>query len=138
MVEEEGKSTNVQQVNKTKESSKKSTIYKSLVDNSAILNPEEASTIVAIPNQYSSDVKQLDIRVKALMEKSQKMISNGPLKQTKAFVCKVCGKEGRPSNIRNHIEANHLDGIALPCDNCGKTFSARQNLSCHKTKCNQN
>ena len=31
-------------------------------------------------------------------------------------ICKMCGKEGVGIAIRDHIEANHLDGIALPCE----------------------
>ena len=46
-----------------------------------------------------------------MMEKSENMISNGKGKQggmpqqKRAFVCKVCGKEGQSGNIRSHIEA---------------------------------
>ena len=59
------------------------------------------------------------------------MISNGKGKQgcmpqqKRAFVCKVCGKEGQSGNIRSHIEANHIDGISVPCANCEKNFSTR-------------
>ena len=55
-------------------------------------------------------------------------------KQNTAFVCKVCGKEGQATNIRNHIEANHLEGISIPCDCCDKVFSGRGTLWKHKTK----
>ena len=140
-VENQAMCTNVQKVNATKESSTKSTIYKSLVKNDTKPNPDdlkEESTGFA----SNGDLEALDERVKSLMEKSQKMVPNGPLMKTKAFICKVCGKEARPTQIRDHIEANHLDGIALPCDKilpisgeiCGKIFSARRNLVKHKTK----
>ena len=43
-----------------------------------------------------------------MMEKSQNKTSNG---RNLADRCKVCGKEGMGRNIKDHIEANHLDGI---------------------------
>ena len=45
-----------------------------------------------------------------------------PSKRQKAKVYKVCGKEGQSVTIRDHIEANHLAGVSLPCDDCGKLF----------------
>ena len=50
----------------------------------------------------------------------------------KAHICKVCGKEGRGSVIKEHIEANHLDGMAIPCNLCGKTSRSRHALKTHK------
>ena len=50
------------------------------------------------------------------------------------LICKVCGKEDKITNIIDHIEANHLEGISIPCDYCDKIFSARQNLRQHKAK----
>ena len=43
-----------------------------------------------------------------------------PFGKGKSRVCKVCGKEGRMKYIKNHIEANHISGISLPCGLCGK------------------
>ena len=72
-----------------------------------------------------------------MMEKSQNFVSHGRKasgipKKEKAFICKVCGKEDRVTNIKNHIEANHLEGISLPCDHCDKAFSSRDSLRWHK------
>ena len=124
-----------------RESPKKPTIYKSLGNNYMKPNPDdlkEESTVFA----SNGDLEALDERVKSLMQKSQNMVSNGPLMKTTAFICKVCGKEGRPTQIRDHIEAKHLDDIALPCDlllaisgvTCGKIFSGRRGLLKHKTR----
>ena len=133
--------TIVQKVNKTKDSAKISTTHKNLVKNDIKPNPDYLKEDSKVFDS-NCDLEALDERVKSMMEKSQKMVPNGPLLKTKAVICKVCGKEGRPTHIRDHIEANHLDGIALPCDRilpisgepCGKTFSARRNLIKHKTK----
>ena len=33
-----------------------------------------------------------------------------------------CGKEGRPTDIMRHIEANHLEGVSISCNHCDKFF----------------
>ena len=48
-----------------------------------------------------------------------------------AKICTVCGKEGAGIAIRDHLEANHLEGIALPCNDCGKVFRSRAALRKH-------
>ena len=74
-----------------------------------------------------------------MMEKGQKMFPSGKQaegtpKQEVSRICKVCGKEGLATWIRNHIEANHLEGTCIPCDLCDKTFTSRNTLSNHKSK----
>ena len=44
----------------------------------------------------------------------------------------MCGKEGRGDVIKDHIEANHLEGMEFPCDICGKTSRTRNALNVHK------
>ena len=73
------------------------------------------------------------------MEKGLKMIpsgkhANGTANQTTSSICKVCGKEGRPKDIRGHIEANHLEGISIPCDYCDKICPSRNSLVMHKSR----
>ena len=100
-----------------------------------INNPQR----ISLPNFVSGDFKELDEKVKSMMEKSQNMIPNGkqangtPIRVT-ALICKMCGKEDTFTHIRNHIEANHLEGISIPCDCCDKTFSTRSSLGIHKSK----
>ena len=74
------------------------------------------------------DLKGLDEKVKSMVEKSQNMLPDG----RRAYVCKVCGKEGYGTSIRDHIEANHLEGVSLPCNICHKTFRSRMSLRKHK------
>ena len=83
---------------------------------------------------YSEDLLvELDQKVKSLMEKGQNMfsVSHGKGMMKMASVCKVCGKEGQNVAIRDHIEANHLEGIILPCNFCAKTFRSRSYLRRH-------
>ena len=84
-----------------------------------------------MPNHASEDLKEVDKKVKSLMELSAKFILNG---KEKARICKVCGKEGERKTIRGHIEVNHLEGISLPCNVCDRTFRTRRNLKIHKSK----
>ena len=48
------------------------------------------------------------------------------------YICKVCGKEGQHTGIRNHIEANHIEGIVIPCNQCEKTFRSMTTFRTHK------
>ena len=74
------------------------------------------------------DLDELDERVKQMMEKSQNKLANG---RGFADLCKVCGKEGLSYNIKDHIEANHLEGIVIPCNLCEKTFRSRNGVRLH-------
>ena len=135
---------NPKPVYKTKEVFVKPTAYTNSVKDELDENihtveriPTKASTALANPNQFNGDLQTLDEKVKSMMEKSQNLIPNGKHpngtpKWATAFICKVCGKEGHVSPIRNHIEANHLEGISIICDHCGKVCSSRNALGLHK------
>ena len=84
---------------------------------------------VSIPDLVSGDLQELDEKVKSMMETSQNLAPSG---KTRAKICKMCGKEGHPMAIRDHIEANHLEGVSLPCNVCEKTFRSRNRLRLHK------
>ena len=83
---------------------------------------------ISIQNFVSGDLQELDEKVKSMMEKSQNLIPSG---KERAKICKVCGKEGAGIAIRDHIEANHLEGVSLPCNACGKDFRSRMILRKH-------
>ena len=102
--------------NKTKEVFVKPTAYNNSVNDELYENirnlekiPSNVSTALANPNKINGDLQALDEKVKSMMEKSQNMITAGkrangtPMRAT-AFNCKVCGKEGKDTNIRDHIE----------------------------------
>ena len=91
----------------------------------------EGNTTVALQSQHSGDLDQLEEMVKSMMEKSENKYGNS---NQKADRCKVCGKEGMGSNIQDHIEANHIEGIVIPCNLCEKTFRSRNALRHHNRK----
>ena len=78
----------------------------------------------------SSNLKELDESVKEMMETSENMIQDGKC-QKRAKICKVCGKEGSYTNIKSHVEANHLVGVSIPCNHCDKILRSRRALSHH-------
>ena len=89
---------------------------------------DESDRTVAVSSIFSANIEELGERVKSMMGKSQNNLPDGQ----KASVCKVCGKEDKNQNIKDHIEANHLEGIVIPCNLCEKTFRSRQCLRQHK------
>ena len=105
----------------------KRNIPKTPSKSSKIINPGENQTL-AIAGNLSGDLDELEERVKSMMEKSENKIASG---LQLAYRCKVCGKEGHGRNIKDHIEANHLEGIAIPCNHCEKTFRSRNSFKLH-------
>lgn len=83
---------------------------------------------VALPSQFPEDAHQLNSQSTSMMVKTSTKTSSGhPL-----YRCTVCGKEDRNYNLRNHIEVNHLEGVAIPCNLCEKTFRCTKSLASHK------
>ena len=95
----------------------------------------ENEQCLANPTHYSGNLnlEEFDAQVKSMMEKSQNIIQSGS-NRMRAEICKVCGKEGHPQAIRDHIEVNHLEGIVLPCNRCASTFKTRVGLRTHANK----
>ena len=86
-------------------------------------------TSVALPDQDQAnvnDLKELDEKIRSMMETSEKRTNQGRLK-----VCNVCGKEGTYKNIQDHIEAHHITGFSHSCKMCGKIFRSRHSLRNH-------
>ena len=49
-----------------------------------------------------------------------------------AYQCIECGKMSKVStNLKDHIEATHIQGLNLECDLCFKRFKSRGRLSFH-------
>ena len=93
-------------------------------------NPEHK---LAIAKEALADIQKLDEQVKSMMELSLNMVWHGK-EQRRATICKVCGKKGLRGTIREHIEANHIEGVRLPCNSCEKTFGSRASLRKHSFK----
>jgi len=92
---------------------------------------ENVETALAVQSYEVShvnltDAHELDAKVKSMMTKSQNVVRG-----RKADICTVCGKEDTRTNIIDHIEANHLEGVSLPCIYCEKTFRTRKSHRRH-------
>ena len=93
-------------------------------------NYDYSERAVALPKEeFLGDLQELDVKVMSMIVLGQNMLASG---KQRASVCQVCGKEGQTSLIKDHIEANHLDGITIPCNLCDKTFRSRRSLRNHK------
>ena len=89
--------------------------------------------VISHPQQEDSRKwKELDDKIKELIEKSGNTISG---RERLSHTCKVCGKEGQNSAIKEHIEANHLEGISISCNRCDKIHATRHALKQHITLC---
>ena len=89
-----------------------------------------SSTSVAL-NAIGEQLHGLDDQINSMMEFSENMITAGRQK-VRARICKVCGKEGHPTDIKRHIEAKHIEGLMFSCDVCGKESRSRNGLQQHK------
>ena len=77
-------------------------------------------------NKTKTNVEELDETINAMMES----LGQGELR------CKVCGKIETKfkKNMRNHIEAKHIEGVSHPCSQCGKIFRSRESIRLHVFK----
>ena len=95
---------------------------------------DQVVSTVALRSNFSGDLQELDDKCNSMMEKTFKRQANGyPL-----YRCGVCGKEAINTHMKNHIEANHLEGVSVPCNFCEKTFRSRNALTQHKLKNHKN
>ena len=71
-----------------------------------------------------SDMNELDVKISELTGF-----------QDGLYLCNSCGKTSKGKiNITRHVEL-HIEGISLPCQDCGKEFRSRNGLRLHK--CNK-
>ena len=80
----------------------------------------------------STDSDQLDEQIKSMIDSSENFVTRKDGKRVKTLVCKICSKELRDmTDMKRHIEANHLTGVTHSCDICGKISRSRNGLRKH-------
>ena len=84
---------------------------------------------VALPSGLYGDLQKLDEQTNSMMDKTSRKMNGMPL-----YICRVCGKEAINGDIKKHIEANHLEGVSIPCNFCEKMFRSRNSLTTHKQR----
>ena len=91
-----------------------------------------SETAISLPkDEFSGDIKELDEKINTMICRGENVVKNGARKNTRCYVCNICGKESLRTSIRDHIEAMHLSGIVIPCSICGKIFGTRNCLRSH-------
>ena len=83
---------------------------------------------MALTGNFSGDLQELDNKINSMMVKTSNKSVRGKL----IYKCTLCGKEAEVTQIKNHIEANHMEGISVPCNLCETTFRSRNALAIHK------
>ena len=78
-------------------------------------------------SHFSGDMQELDKKINSMMVKTSNKSARGQL----LYMCTLCGKESELTQLKNHIEANHLEGISVPCKQCEKVFRSRPSLANH-------
>ena len=85
-----------------------------------------------------ADMQQLNDQLNFMMEIGEKQVQvkivNGKIMKQTTRICKVCRKEGTQTDIKRHIEANHITGISHTCDICGNKAKTRESLRVHKLR----
>ena len=103
---------------------------------SSNIETDQFVATVEAPTQFRGGLEELDLKVKSMMTKIKSTEQNG--KQIPAYVCNICGREGRTTEIKNHIERNHLEGVSVQCTICDKTFRSRNAMYQHKGNVHNN
>ena len=103
-------------------------VNNSLISISYSSDDQLTSTVAgALPKQeISGELKGLDKQIETMIICRENVVTN-----IKIYNCKVCGKEDTKSQIRDHIEAKHLEGISIPCNLCEKNLRSRRALRRH-------
>ena len=101
--------------------------------------PHHSQQISAMSNSMEiTDMQLRDEQIKSMMENGENRApvkrGNGRIGEETTKVCKVCGKEGLATNIKQHIEAKHISGIMQTCDFCEQKFKTRESLRFHKSR----
>ena len=86
---------------------------------------------LAVPTYFEKELFEYDKKVRSMMQKTDNWRETRLGKKEKSRVCKVCGKEGRGSNIKDHIEIHHMENIQMPCKFCEQIFETRMALRAH-------
>ena len=98
--------------------------------NEDILKFDGGNRSVALASYLSGNVQELDEKCLSMMAKTIKKDKDGNL----LYSCVTCGKEAINSALKKHIEANHLEGISIPCNLCETTLRTRDALRIHMSR----
>ena len=92
-------------------------------ETSDLSNQETSMVLAATALKTSTNYKELDETINSMMSS----LGQGQ------YSCNVCGKiePKKKSNMKNHIEGKHIEGVSHPCSHCGNTFRSKEALWFH-------
>ena len=108
-----------------------------VITDSKVPFESQAERTVSVVKTVAESI-ELDQQIKSMMDSSGNFLTRTNGKRVPSFICKVCGKEGEGTDLKRHIEANHLTNISHSCDICGKTSRSRNGLRQHIDKEHKN
>ena len=79
-------------------------------------------------------LKQLNDEIETMITSTQQDVMKNGQYCGKLWACKVCGKEGLRTTIRNHVEAKHITGVTHTCKICGKVLKTKNTLAWHMSR----
>ena len=106
-------------------------------ENGLVQPATEKALVLTDEATSTTNIENLDQQVKSMMTVSENADPYRK-KNGRARICTLCGKEGSMGNIMQHIEANHIAGISIPCDRCGFVSRSRHALQVHEYKHHRN
>ena len=88
------------------------------------------------PHHERVVAKAIDINPDNISEINEQIEQNIVKNVDGSYSCKVCGHNSGKitTNVRNHIETHHLEGLCFNCPMCEKTFRSRHALAMHKRR----
>jgi len=95
-------------------------------------SPPQEGTVSLTDYTVAANLQDLDDKIKSMMKVGENKNTGVTAGNTR--ICKVCGKEGEWSNIKRHIEANHITGVSHSCNICGHVTRTRDAMTNHNRK----
>ena len=99
-------------------------------------NYEKPFSLVKTTANAESD--QIDEQVNSMIDSTEHFITRKSGQRKKAFICRVCEKEGEHTDMKRHIEAHHLTNVSYSCDICGKSSRSQNGLRQHTANAHGN
>ena len=104
------------------------TVLKDEIKSKIVVNEDPSKNqFMTEKNSVASidDTNELTMQIRSLMRKEGGKTG---------WVCQVCGKTAQKSNIAQHIESNHMEGVSHTCTLCGKISKSADGLRQHRSK----
>ena len=114
---------------------------KEVIDEQTIFEPGIVESVNMYMTRQTQEGKMISMNSKHFqsIEELDKYIEQQILKTDGEYKCYICNKTSKwRTNIKEHVEMMHIDGLSFDCSICGKTMSSKNTLRTHKSRiCNK-